>query len=811
MVDYAPVITRRSTLKKFNYSLFFGILLLILILVLINFKYSLITYDPYSSDLNRVEMVDGEFVIRDHPEPPSETNYFGTDILGRDIYSQIIYGASITIKIVLIAVIAKFIIAIPLAYFGAFGSKTAESIINFFSSLSNAIPSLILCIILLSNGYLKNLELQESIYAFAAVFTFVGLGRPSKKILEKGKEILNMNFIKGEITTGKSKFQIAWQNLTPHIVPYITVDFFFELSATLLLLAELGVFSIYVGKSLLDPFTQQQMPYDVVPPFNPEWGGMLSSARIALTLRKPWIAVFPALAFFVSIMCFNFLGEGLKNEVEKRDSKIITYINRFFFYISPKSFIKEILDFRNNKKTIAAKSGIISLLIFIIFMPPFPSKVPVDVGNINNNLHEISRDYYGGRETNTHKQVEFSQYISQKFEEYNVKPLFEENYIDVKDVESYSKSLFGKVYTSSLIIEDESKEILREFEKREDYSSNTYFYTLKDETPSPIKNLRGKIIPLSKYKRSEAGDEDMFLLVDENKDALIGQARTKAMQNSNIRGVLIPVDENKYLKYGETSKFVDFDNDNLFLGNYARIHISQELKEYLLSNTDKILNYSNDFKLMKKLQILNIGGYIEGKNTSNPLVITTNYDYFGFSENTKHEGLLENGSSIASILEVTRVLSNVDEVPDRTIIFLFTDGRHIEELGAKKMVFHPFIDKETFFFYVNYLGIKNHGDVYVDTSYITKKDPTLYKNIGYLSRRASNYDLNFNEDRISSPEPLIYKGNGSFGIIYQGLSSNETLPYIGEEQNDLDEIDIEILKKQTQVLADTIYRMNYEN
>src|SRR6056297_131630 len=387
MIDYAHVILRRSTLKKFNYSLFFGILLLILILVLINFKYSLIIYDPYSSDLNRVEMIDGEFVIRDHPEPPSKINYFGTDILGRDIYSQIIYGASITLKIVLLAAIAKFIIAIPLAYIGAFGSKIAGSIINFFSSLSNAIPSLILCIILLSNGYLKNLELQQSIYAFAAVFTFVGLGRPSKKILAKGKEILNMNFIKGEITSGKSKFQIAWQNLTPHIVPYITVDFFFELSATLLLLAELGVFSIYVGKSLLDPFTQQQIPYDVIPPFNPEWGGMLSSARIALTLRKPWIAVFPALAFFVSIMCFNFLGEGLKNEVEKRDSKIITYINRFFFFISPKSLIKEIKDFKNNKKIIATKGAIIMLIVFILFKPPFPSKVPVNIDNIENYLH----------------------------------------------------------------------------------------------------------------------------------------------------------------------------------------------------------------------------------------------------------------------------------------------------------------------------------------------------------------------------------------------------------------------------------------
>src|SRR6056297_3176307 len=445
MIDYAHVILRRSTLKKFNYSLFFGILLLILILVLINFKYSLIIYDPYSSDLNRVEMIDGEFVIRDHPEPPSKINYFGTDILGRDIYSQIIYGASITLKIVLLAAIAKFIIAIPLAYIGAFGSKIAGSIINFFSSLSNAIPSLILCIILLSNGYLKNLELQQSIYAFAAVFTFVGLGRPSKKILAKGKEILNMNFIKGEITSGKSKFQIAWQNLTPHIVPYITVDFFFELSATLLLLAELGVFSIYVGKSLLDPFTQQQIPYDVIPPFNPEWGGMLSSARIALTLRKPWIAVFPALAFFVSIMCFNFLGEGLINEIE---------------------------DFKNNKKIIATKGAIIMLIVFILFKPPFPSKVPVNIDSIENNLNEISRDYYEGRETNTDKQVEFSNYIAGKFKEYNLEPLVDENYVKEKNVESYSKSLFGKVYTSSLIVEDEDNKQIEEFQKRVDYSSS---------------------------------------------------------------------------------------------------------------------------------------------------------------------------------------------------------------------------------------------------------------------------------------------------------------------------------------------------
>jgi len=362
-----------------------------------------------------------------------------------------------------------------------------------------------------------------------------------------------------------------------------------------------------------------------------------------------------------------------------------------------------------------------------------------------------------------------------------------------------------------LILEDKDNQPIKEFKKRVDYSSSTYFYELKDDKPVPIKNLRGRIIPLSDYNRVEYKEDNIFILVDENDDALISQARRKAMQNSNVKGVLIPVDENKYLKYGETSKFVDIDNISKFLGNYSTLHISQELKDYLLSNTDKILNYSNDFKLMREVRILNIGGYIEGKDDSNPVVITTNYDYFGYSENSKHEGLLENGSSIASILEAARVLSEVEKLPDNTIIFLFTDSRHIEELGAKKMVSHPYIDKETFFFYVNYLGLENNENVYVDTSYITKKDPTLYKNIGYLSRRASNYNLDFNEDRISSPEPLIYKGNGSFGIIYQGLSANKTLPYIGEEQNDLEEIDIEILKRQTQVLTDTLYKMNYDD
>jgi len=112
----------------------------------------------------------------------------------------------------------------------------------------------------------------------------------------------------------------------------------------------------------------------------------------------------------------------------------------------------------------------------------------------------------------------------------------------------------------------------------------------------------------------------------------------------------------------------------------------------------------------------NIGGYIWGKNSNNPLVLVTSYDYLGKDS----KGLYKNGTSVAAILELARNLraKSKENMNSRTIVFLFTDGSEQNGQGVIESIGNKNIDVYSFYVYMNYLGL---GESQNDLSKIDKE------------------------------------------------------------------------------------------
>lgn len=306
-------------MRKLNLPLLIGSILLGSLIFISLFNQWIITKDPYEITTFYEEEIKGEIIPHHSPYPPGDEYIWGSDILGRDLYSRIITGAEMTLKIALYTTLLKFFFSLPIAFLAGFKNKVCTWLIQINNGIFNGIPAMIFALFILKLSFIENVTIELSIFVFALVIAIGDWARVGKIIDEKIKDVLNMNFIEGEIAIGKSRFQIAYKNILPHIFPTLIIHFFLEMGQSILFIAKLGVFGAFVGAAQIytGPMSnKQEMGISFDPEFFPEWGGMLFSSRYALSSGRPWVVLFTATAVFITILAFNMFGEGLKRKFE---------------------------------------------------------------------------------------------------------------------------------------------------------------------------------------------------------------------------------------------------------------------------------------------------------------------------------------------------------------------------------------------------------------------------------------------------------------------------------------------------------------
>jgi peptide/nickel transport system permease protein len=233
-----------------------------------------------------------EFHTAARLRPPNDVNWFGTDRMGSDIFSRILFGARITITIAVIAVGAAVLIGVPLGlvagYFGGFFSDLLMRVSDIFL----AVPQIILAIAIAQT---LGPSIENVILALSATYWPFW----ARLVYAETRSLKNEVFIESAVALGASPARVILLHVLPNIASAIIVRTSIGMGATILTAAALG----FLGLG--------------APPPTPEWGRMIAEAREFLP-EAWWYATAPGFAILLVVMGFNLLGDGLRDILDPR-------------------------------------------------------------------------------------------------------------------------------------------------------------------------------------------------------------------------------------------------------------------------------------------------------------------------------------------------------------------------------------------------------------------------------------------------------------------------------------------------------------
>jgi peptide/nickel transport system permease protein len=241
---------------------------------------------PYPQDAQ------GSVRVRERFQPPTAAHWFGTDELGRDIFSLVVIGSrtSLTVGVIvlLVATVIGILLGAPAGYFGG----PANEIIMRFTDIFLAVPSLVLAIAIAAA---LGASIQNMMLAISLVW-WPGYCRLVQAEVAARKQDL---YVQAARASGASHGRIIFAHILPNITSPIIVKMSLDMGFAILTAAALG----FVGVGVRPP--------------TPEWGAMFSAAR-SYVPQYWWYPIFPGVALFITVFGFNLLGDGLRDVLDPR-------------------------------------------------------------------------------------------------------------------------------------------------------------------------------------------------------------------------------------------------------------------------------------------------------------------------------------------------------------------------------------------------------------------------------------------------------------------------------------------------------------
>ena len=224
--------------------------------------------------------------------PPSSTWLLGTDRMGADIFSRVIYGARITLLIAIVAVGASMLVGVPIGLIAGWNGNWFGEGLMRVSDVFLAVPQIVLAIAIAQTlgPSIENVILALSV-TYWPWFT--------RLVYAEVKALKNETFIEAAIALGVAPWRIVLLHVLPNVASPIIVRASIGMGFTILTAASLG----FLGLG--------------APPPAPEWGRMISKSREFLP-QSWWYALAPGFAIFILVMGFNLLGDGLRDILDPR-------------------------------------------------------------------------------------------------------------------------------------------------------------------------------------------------------------------------------------------------------------------------------------------------------------------------------------------------------------------------------------------------------------------------------------------------------------------------------------------------------------
>lgn len=299
----APPLRSRSTLQislrrllRHKAAMLSLAVILLLILMAI-FAPFLAPYDPNTQDLGGIYA------------SPGPQHLLGQDELGRDLLSRIIYGSRVSLlvgfSVALISILIGTLMGLLAGFFGGRTDTLISRFIEFMLSLPGLPLQLVISGLFASSeapfitALRQSLGASASVVIIVTIFSVFGWMGTARLVRGEVLRMKNLEYVDAARALGASNNRIMWRHLLPNLFAIVIVQ------------ATLDVGSAILGEAALS-----FLGFGIQPPVS-TWGNMLSNAQ-EVVLQYPWIPLYPGLAILLTVLAFNFLGDGLRDAFDPK-------------------------------------------------------------------------------------------------------------------------------------------------------------------------------------------------------------------------------------------------------------------------------------------------------------------------------------------------------------------------------------------------------------------------------------------------------------------------------------------------------------
>jgi len=257
-----------------------GLSIILLFILLALFAPWLATHNPAAQDLaNRLAK-------------PSAAHWLGTDELGRDIYSRLLYGGRVTLGMVISVVVLVAPIGLAIGCIAGYFGGVVDTALMRLTDIFLAFPRLVLALAFVA-ALKPGIESAVLAIALTAWPPYARLAR-AETLTVRGAD-----FIAAYRLTGASSWRIIMRHIAPLCMPSLIVRVTLDMSSIIITAASLG----FLGMGAQPP--------------SPEWGAMIATAK-RFIFEQWWVATIPGVAIFLVSLAFNFLGDALRDVLDPK-------------------------------------------------------------------------------------------------------------------------------------------------------------------------------------------------------------------------------------------------------------------------------------------------------------------------------------------------------------------------------------------------------------------------------------------------------------------------------------------------------------
>ncbi len=258
--------------------------IIISILIALALLAPLSPYDPEESNM------------AERYQPPSWSHIMGTDALGRDLFTRILYGGRVSLTVGLLVVFISIMIGVPIgALAGYYGGKV-DSVLMRITDAFLSLPSFLVLILL--SSILREVEIplfeRNNVLTISLVIGIFAWTTFARLVRAAFLTLRETDFVSASRALGGSDLRIIVRHILPNSIGPIIVEATLEF-----------------GYAIIEESGLSFLGFGIQPP-TPSWGNLLSNAQEHFT-KYPWLAIFPGLMIFLSIISINYIGDGLRD------------------------------------------------------------------------------------------------------------------------------------------------------------------------------------------------------------------------------------------------------------------------------------------------------------------------------------------------------------------------------------------------------------------------------------------------------------------------------------------------------------------